>query len=156
MGDGSGTLTYDEFQEQTESMEMQEFFCALQLDAATMNELFSLLDYDGTGEVGIEDFVTGVWRVTGPPRSLDLCNLLVTSKRLEVSVEEMKDYLFSTKCSEGLQAVAGSRTGPARQFYPMVEPSTHQRLAAGDIPGVEVMGMEPRQAPHTAAARAVI
>jgi len=68
-------------------------FCAYlathSLDASDAGVLFHMLDLDGSGEVGLEEFVLGAMKFKGAARSLDLYRLQDKVARLQLHVDDL-------------------------------------------------------------------
>merc|ERR1712083_694434 len=74
--DGSGDISWEEFQSQLESPEMHIFFQTIDLDLDEAEELFTLVDIDGSGSIDPEEFVNGCIRLQGPAKALDLATFM--------------------------------------------------------------------------------
>jgi hypothetical protein len=68
----SGTLSWDELAQYLEDDKNKAQFQALDLDLWQAHVLFDMLDEDGSGEVGIREFLEGCIRLKGQARSMDL------------------------------------------------------------------------------------
>lgn len=71
----SGALTYDEFEQHIEDDKIMAYLQTLELDATQIRSLFMLLDVDRTGEVDLDEFVTGCVRLKGGAKNLDMAFL---------------------------------------------------------------------------------
>lgn len=71
----SGALSYEEFEEHIEDDKIMAYLQTLELDATQIRSLFMLLDVDRTGEVDLEEFVTGCVRLKGGAKNLDMAFL---------------------------------------------------------------------------------
>lgn len=80
--DESGSLSRDEFEQHLNDERVKAYLQTLDLDVADARGLYRLLDLDGMGEVGIEDFVSGCLRLKGPAKSIDVCTLIFENRRL--------------------------------------------------------------------------
>jgi len=73
--DGEGKITWDKFRKFMENDHVQAYFATQQLDTSDARELFTLLDTDGNGSVGLEEFVMGCQRLRGQAKSSDVAAL---------------------------------------------------------------------------------
>merc|ERR1712113_900010 len=71
-GDGSGTVSWDEFQEHLGDPQMLEYLKGIDLDAHEAQQLFHLLDGDCSGEIDAEELVSGCLRLHGSAKALEL------------------------------------------------------------------------------------
>ncbi|CAK0876349.1 unnamed protein product [Prorocentrum cordatum] len=70
--DHSGYLSWREFKNHLEDDRVKAYFQTLDLDIRKAHTLFKLLDRNGNGEVGIEEFLDGCLRLRGQAKSLDI------------------------------------------------------------------------------------
>eukprot|EP00929_Paragymnodinium_shiwhaense_P006902 TRINITY_DN110858_c0_g1_i1.p1 TRINITY_DN110858_c0_g1~~TRINITY_DN110858_c0_g1_i1.p1 ORF type:complete len:802 (+),score=202.96 TRINITY_DN110858_c0_g1_i1:99-2408(+) len=98
--DGSGTVTLKELEEQMLHEKMKAYLSSLDIDALQATSLFTLLDKDNSGELGMEEFVQGCARLKGAARSIDVNMLLV---RIEQFVDNFS--VFKTHTEETLASV---------------------------------------------------
>merc|ERR1719433_1171986 len=68
----SGALSLEEFEKHIEDEKITAFLASLDLDVSQVRTLFILLDVDQTGEVDLDEFVTGCLRLKGGAKSLDM------------------------------------------------------------------------------------
>jgi len=73
--DGSGELSWAEFEEQLESHDMQLCFKEIDVDPEDAKEVFRLLDIDSSGTVNQEEMVHGMSKLMGEAKSIDLATL---------------------------------------------------------------------------------
>lgn len=69
--DGTNSITKDEFEKHLSDERVMSYFNSLKLDVSDARTLFSLLDYDLSGDVGIDEFVSGCYKLQGGSRKLD-------------------------------------------------------------------------------------
>eukprot|EP00927_Polykrikos_kofoidii_P044696 TRINITY_DN38594_c0_g1_i1.p1 TRINITY_DN38594_c0_g1~~TRINITY_DN38594_c0_g1_i1.p1 ORF type:complete len:644 (+),score=81.49 TRINITY_DN38594_c0_g1_i1:112-2043(+) len=74
--DGSGEITWLEFQDTLETEDMQEYFKSIDVDISEAKGLFDLLDADQSGSIDAVEFVSGCVRLTGPAKAFDIGLLL--------------------------------------------------------------------------------
>jgi hypothetical protein len=70
--DGSGALSFDEFQEFLADEKIKAFFMALELDMASSSRIFHLLDESGDGSIDAHEFVEGCIDLRGYARKVDI------------------------------------------------------------------------------------
>merc|ERR1712241_554403 len=80
--DGSGTVSWDEFQKYLSDPRIIDFFRAIELDATEARGLYKLLDVDESDEVPIDEFATSCFRLKGNAKSLDLVSLMHENKKV--------------------------------------------------------------------------
>merc|ERR1719245_1157393 len=80
--DGTGTLTWEEFQTYLNNEKVQAYFDSFELDVSEAWKLFKLLDRDDSNDVGIDEFVEGCMRMKGQSRSIDVHTLLYVTERM--------------------------------------------------------------------------
>jgi len=73
--DKSGNITLQELQDACCDERMDAYFDALGLKIADVDMLFSLLDKDGVGHVGCEEFLTGCLRLKGEAKGIDVATM---------------------------------------------------------------------------------
>mmetsp|Transcript_59715 Transcript_59715/g.118328 ORF Transcript_59715/g.118328 Transcript_59715/m.118328 type:complete len:617 (+) Transcript_59715:163-2013(+) len=104
--DGSGTISWDEFQRYLNDSRMTTFFKAIELDVTEARGLYKLLDVDESDEVPIDEFVTGCFRLKGNAKSLDLASLMHENKKVMRVLMKFMSYteeqfgLLLQKCSQ--------------------------------------------------------
>lgn len=80
--DGSGHVTKAEFAEIMQNEELLAQLRALGVHAEEANGLFELLDDDDSGEVDVDEFVSGVLRLKGSAKAIDMATLLYENKKI--------------------------------------------------------------------------
>jgi hypothetical protein len=71
----SGALSLEEFEKHIEDEKLTAFLASFDLDVSQVRTLFTLLDVDRTGEVDLDEFVSGCLRLKGGAKSLDMAIL---------------------------------------------------------------------------------
>merc|ERR1719498_38838 len=71
----SGALSLEEFEKHIEDEKLTAFLSSFDLDVSQVRTLFTLLDVDRTGEVDLDEFVSGCLRLKGGAKSLDMAIL---------------------------------------------------------------------------------
>lgn len=79
--DGSGDISWEEFQDKLDTPAMHSYFEAIDLDLCEAEDLFRLIDIDSSGSIDPEEFVNGCIRLQGPAKALDLATLMAEYKR---------------------------------------------------------------------------
>jgi len=80
--DGSGTITWNEFEDHLHDAKLRRYFLMWGLDVAEAKHIFRILDEDNSGEVSIEDFLAGCYRLKGEARKLDMTVLMYENKKM--------------------------------------------------------------------------
>ena len=76
--DGSGTLSFTEFLTAFETQEeTRRLLHQIELPLDECEELFTMLDQDGTGEVSIDEFFKGCVRLKGQAHGKDMVQVAV-------------------------------------------------------------------------------
>merc|ERR1719387_421955 len=70
--DGSGTLTIEEVQAAMKDPEAMNKLKLIDLPLEDPHEIFALLDIDQSGELSIDEFISGCMRIKGNAKSKDL------------------------------------------------------------------------------------
>merc|ERR1712187_351355 len=76
-----GLITREQLHESFKSDRVKHYFSVLDIDVADSNYLFDMLDLDGSGEVDMEEFVSGCLRLKGAARSIDVHTLMFEVKQ---------------------------------------------------------------------------
>jgi len=80
--DGSGQVSLEEFQTLLKNQEMKAYLDAIGIDSSEAHGLFRLLDDDGSGTVSVDEFVTGLLRVKGSAKAVDMVMLLYENRKI--------------------------------------------------------------------------
>eukprot|EP00927_Polykrikos_kofoidii_P079896 TRINITY_DN76735_c0_g1_i1.p1 TRINITY_DN76735_c0_g1~~TRINITY_DN76735_c0_g1_i1.p1 ORF type:complete len:657 (+),score=100.81 TRINITY_DN76735_c0_g1_i1:58-1971(+) len=94
--DGSGTITWDEFQNHVEHPQMMEYLQEIDLHPDQAKALFHLLDTGGEADVGIDEIVASCIRLHGPAKSIDLSTFMRESESAWRTWSEHSSYVNST------------------------------------------------------------
>jgi hypothetical protein len=81
------TITLDAFEEKLDTAAMKEYFEAVNLDTSEAPYLFEILDMDGSGSVDREEFVSGLLRLRGNAKALDLTVMMKETSRVYQHME---------------------------------------------------------------------
>merc|ERR1712050_47775 len=90
--EGSGVISRQELEEAFKSDKVRYSFSVLDIDIHDPNYLFDMLDGDGSGEVDMEEFVTGCLRLKGNAKSIDIHTLMFEIKQVMVKCENMVEH----------------------------------------------------------------
>merc|ERR1719221_602760 len=80
-GTGDGTITREEFDAALRQPRVRHWFGALEIDVSDVPKLFLMLD-DGDGQISKEEFISGLKKVKGTARSIDLLQLTKECQRI--------------------------------------------------------------------------
>eukprot|EP00927_Polykrikos_kofoidii_P021685 TRINITY_DN20450_c0_g2_i2.p1 TRINITY_DN20450_c0_g2~~TRINITY_DN20450_c0_g2_i2.p1 ORF type:complete len:915 (+),score=157.51 TRINITY_DN20450_c0_g2_i2:111-2855(+) len=73
--DGSGSVSREELEKFLDGELSGAFFEYLELDVTCANDIMKLIDLDGSGELDVEEFIEGIYRLRGQARALHLAEL---------------------------------------------------------------------------------
>eukprot|EP00931_Biecheleriopsis_adriatica_P087691 TRINITY_DN62120_c0_g1_i1.p1 TRINITY_DN62120_c0_g1~~TRINITY_DN62120_c0_g1_i1.p1 ORF type:complete len:712 (-),score=126.29 TRINITY_DN62120_c0_g1_i1:87-2222(-) len=104
--DGTGVISYEEFEKRLEDERVEAYFSALKLDVSEARMLFQLLDYDQSMCIEYEEFVSGCWKLQGEARALD-------AKMMQYEVRFLKEAVLVM--SEDLKFLKDSMDGQTKQ-----------------------------------------
>jgi len=74
--DGSGTVTFQEFRDHLDNEPVKAYFESLELDVTDVSALFQLLDSDDGNLVDLDEFVTGLIRLRGSAKRVDVAVIM--------------------------------------------------------------------------------
>eukprot|EP00929_Paragymnodinium_shiwhaense_P033695 TRINITY_DN18455_c0_g1_i4.p1 TRINITY_DN18455_c0_g1~~TRINITY_DN18455_c0_g1_i4.p1 ORF type:complete len:995 (+),score=282.94 TRINITY_DN18455_c0_g1_i4:87-3071(+) len=89
--DGSGNLSWDEFEKHLGDKRVKAYFNSLQLDVAQARALFLLLDVEETDQVDIEQFVHGCMRLKGEAKSIDVNMIMYENEKMMQKLAKFMD-----------------------------------------------------------------
>merc|ERR1719223_1055502 len=92
-------MSWEIFQGQLDKPQMQEAFKAINVDPSEALGLFRLMDIDGSGEVGAEEFLSGCLRLRGPAKALDLALLIREVRRFSQHIKNRENATSSVNIS---------------------------------------------------------
>mmetsp|Transcript_101997 Transcript_101997/g.191860 ORF Transcript_101997/g.191860 Transcript_101997/m.191860 type:complete len:310 (+) Transcript_101997:2-931(+) len=98
--DGTGTMGFDEFKKKLDDDIVIAYLNAHQLDVSDASELFTLLDFDQSGEIEIEEFLDGCYKLQGQSRALDMKITQMEVKWLREAVAHITELLTSSLAAE--------------------------------------------------------
>jgi len=86
--DASGSLSEEEFTARLNDERVLAYLNAMKLDVNDAGLLFQLIDTDNSGEVDLEKFLVGCYKLQGQARSLD-------TKMMQLEVRKIQDLVSS-------------------------------------------------------------
>ena len=97
--DGSGTLKLEEVESAIQKPEIYNKLKMIDFPVDDPGQIFALLDYDESGELTTEEFITGCIRMKGPAKSKDLlvAQVGVDSMRKQYALFEQEMEKFQAK-----------------------------------------------------------
>jgi Ca2+-binding EF-hand superfamily protein len=119
--DQSGSISWEEFEEQLENPSMVEYFKCIDVDCSEGRSLFDILDPDGEGQVSSDVFVSGCLRLRGPARAMDLEILSNMTRKASTKMVKLLHRLEKLCMHVATQAT--SRSKPAQ---PRMQPTVIQ------------------------------
>jgi voltage-gated sodium channel len=125
--DHSASISWEEFQEHVEDRGMDEYFKAVDLSSKDAEQLFRLLDSDGSGAISIEEFVRGCLRLRGPARSIDMASLVYDFNAR--SVDNEKTFV---RLEADLQTLTKATTKTLALVSHLLSPPSQQGEAHGE------------------------
>ena len=89
----------DEFRSAIRQPEVERKLKLIELPVADAEELFAILDHDGSGELSVEEFIGGCIRLKGPAKSKDLLSVQVSIQALAERLETLEFQLSQSEAS---------------------------------------------------------
>lgn len=84
--DGEGSISMTEFESKLQDERVIAFFSALKLDVSDARVLFRLIDTDKSGDITIDEFLQGCYKLQGESRSLDM-------KIMQLEVTQLREMM---------------------------------------------------------------
>merc|ERR1711957_609982 len=103
--DGSGSLSWYEFQEFVQDERIKAFFMALELDMSALSTIFQLLDTSGDGKLEALEFVEGCIKLRGGARKVDVTILHNENSIVMEKLESLEQSLKSLSRGQSTQAM---------------------------------------------------
>lgn len=91
--DGDGLISFHEFQILARTPKMKAFISALGLEVPDAEEVFRLLNTEGTGQLNINTLMDGFTRLKGTAKSIDIVLAMDMLRRLEDSLAQVTLHL---------------------------------------------------------------
>lgn len=139
--DGSGTLSWEEFESYLTDEKVQAYFGSLGLDVSQARALFMLLDVDESNSVGIEEFVFGCMRMKGEAKSIDVNMLLYENEKM---IFQWSNFIASATqdFQDILQALGVDKSDRRAAVQTLVDENVHGELGchaeSDEVPQHEV------------------
>jgi len=116
--DNTGLISIDEFETKLDDERVIAYFNALKLDVSDARTLFTLLDYDQSGEIAIDEFLVGCHKLKGESRSLDIAIMQYEIRWLKEAFLGFAD--FSERSLAAVETtVCGSNKNGDRMVIPV-------------------------------------
>lgn len=80
--DGDQLITFDEFLLSLEEQEVRDYMAALEVDISDVKMFFQMMDRDGSGSVDIMEFTSGIRKLRGEAKSVDIHMMIHENKKL--------------------------------------------------------------------------
>jgi len=107
--DGDGTITKESLELALQDDNVQAFFAAMKLDVPDAVILFDLLDFDDSGEITIDEFLNGCYRLQGDASNIDTKIMQAEMKFLKDSVQHLTELLQRTGLKPQPQSILEPR-----------------------------------------------
>lgn len=107
--DSDGTVTKEEFIKGIQNEETARCLHQIGIDVRQAEHLFTLLDYDESGALDVDEFVGGMMKAVGPARSRDVlaieCDGLRVEKKVKAKIEALRKQtdVNMTSVEEGVK-----------------------------------------------------
>lgn len=111
--EGTGVISREDLQEAFKSEQVRYYFSVLDIDVTDSNYLFDMLDLDRSGEVDMEEFVSGCLRLKGNAKSIDIHTLMYEIKLMIKQMSFFMEYFFQEARGDGSGRNRGSTSGPS-------------------------------------------
>merc|ERR1719491_927443 len=93
--DNNNGITFDELEAHLETPEVMDFFKGIDVDITDAKDLFDLLDFDGSGSLEFEEFLSGCIRLQGPAKALDMLIVHRDTRQAFEQQDEKLDFILS-------------------------------------------------------------
>mmetsp|Transcript_86913 Transcript_86913/g.153681 ORF Transcript_86913/g.153681 Transcript_86913/m.153681 type:complete len:613 (+) Transcript_86913:107-1945(+) len=93
--DGSGTLSWEEFQSHMKDPAVKAYFAGLEIDPEEAGIIFTILDEDRSNEILIDEFVNGTMKLKGSATRLDLVALMYDLNKQNIKVDNLTEFIES-------------------------------------------------------------
>lgn len=88
--DGSGEVSTAEFKKSLSDRGVQEKLKMIDLPVQEAEELFLVLDHDGSGSLNVDEFIGGVMRLKGTAKSKDMLAVQISLESLGKRMDVME------------------------------------------------------------------
>lgn len=93
--DGSGTLSFEEFQDHMKNPAVKAYFSGLDIDPEEAGIIFTILDGDKSKEILIDEFVNGTMKLKGSATKLDMMALMYDLTKQNLKFDSLCDFMES-------------------------------------------------------------
>mmetsp|Transcript_116209 Transcript_116209/g.363498 ORF Transcript_116209/g.363498 Transcript_116209/m.363498 type:complete len:299 (-) Transcript_116209:145-1041(-) len=90
--DGSGTITWEEFEDFTSDEQIRMYLSSLEIGISQAREVFELIDSDCKDEVSIDEFVIGFLELKGAAKGADVAILRNNFRKLSNKLSQFMSY----------------------------------------------------------------
>lgn len=91
--DESGVISSAEFARRLKDERVEAYFKSMKLDVSDATNLFSLLDYDHSDEVSVDEFLEGCYKLQGESRRLDAVMMQYELRFLSEAITEIRESM---------------------------------------------------------------
>jgi len=130
--DGSGQVTFAEFQTLLTNHEMVAYLSAMGIDSSEANGLFRLLDEDGSGSISIDEFITGFLRLKGSAKAVDMVMLLYENKKM---IKKLNSIYKETRRVSAMAGQVDGSSARLRSSWAEKPRSSSQQLSSPAVAG---------------------
>lgn len=134
--DASGLMSLVEFRAHLLNPWVRAYFAGLEIDPSDAVSIFTLIAKEGSDEVDIDEFVSGVMKLKGHAKSVDVLTLMYDSARQTAQLNSFMAYVEAqmTVLRRGLagvsERVALSQTPKAAKQQGLSVPESSPRVAS--------------------------
>lgn len=89
---GNGEMDQEEFRALMEQPMARTILSILEIDPTDAKHVFTVLD-DGDGEILMSEFISGVMRVRGHAKALDMVTVLYQNQRMQAQMDRLEELL---------------------------------------------------------------
>lgn len=107
--DGDDTMSRKEFKKVLQNSHARNWLADLGLEVNEISGMFALLD-NGDGKISYEEFISGVLRLRGGSKTLDLATILYENKKIHLKLDELREFFQSSETAGN--PIAGPRMLP--------------------------------------------
>jgi len=130
---GDGTINRAEFSAMVQNPHVNVILKMMDINMHDAEELFNVLDIQGTGEITFEDFVGGVTRMKGAARSVDLIRVISAHDKM---IEHISSTSEEMKLGLDKLHVEEKRIMKLLRTWPGLEPNLVNRSSSCSTVGI--------------------
>mmetsp|Transcript_33829 Transcript_33829/g.60197 ORF Transcript_33829/g.60197 Transcript_33829/m.60197 type:complete len:299 (+) Transcript_33829:1-897(+) len=129
--DASGRITEEELEAYLEDQRASAYFSTLGLGRPDASTLFKLFDSDDSGELDIDEFVTGCLRMKGEAKSIEIAELRKETNKISRRLTRFMNFTHPIlDCIKELSIDISTKVGGAPQELASVRRSVRQKRNA--------------------------